>query len=65
MSTADTAECLAAKPLGHNTFTAQVSDETFTFREVRFDDRKVTGAQIARAAGAHPGDPKPSRDKKH
>src|SRR6516164_952150 len=54
MSIADTAEGLAAKPQGHNTFPAQVSDETFAFREVRFDDRKVTGAQIAQAAGAHP-----------
>jgi hypothetical protein len=33
---------------------AQVSDETFTFRQVPFDDRKVTGAQIVEGIGAHP-----------
>lgn len=38
----------------HGAITAQVSDETFKFREVRFHDRKVTGAQVAEAAGAHP-----------
>jgi hypothetical protein len=37
---------------GH--FQAEISDETFNFREVRFPDGKVTGAQIANAAGAHP-----------
>lgn len=35
-------------------FRAQISDETFTFREVQFSDRKVTGGQIADAFGAHP-----------
>lgn len=37
-------------------FTARVSDETFTFQEIEFDDRKVTGGQIANAVGAHPID---------
>lgn len=54
MNIVDTVEGLAAKPQGHNTCAAQVSDETFTFRDVRFDDRKITGAQVAQAAGAHP-----------
>jgi hypothetical protein len=35
-------------------FSVEISDETFQFRRVRFDDRKVVGAQIAEAAGAHP-----------
>jgi hypothetical protein len=35
-------------------FTAPISDETFNFRDFHFDDRKVTGAQIAEAKGAHP-----------
>lgn len=39
---------------GQGIYAAEVSDETFQFRQVRFDDRKVTGAQIAQAAGAHP-----------
>jgi hypothetical protein len=36
------------------TFRAEVSDETFNFREIAFNDSKVTGAQIAEATGAHP-----------
>jgi hypothetical protein len=35
-------------------FTAQIGDEAFDFRDFGFDDRKVTGAQIAEAVGAHP-----------
>lgn len=35
-------------------FSVEIGDETFQFRRVRFDDRKVVGAQIAEAAGAHP-----------
>ncbi|WP_370154138.1 multiubiquitin domain-containing protein [Ferrovibrio sp.] len=35
-------------------FSVEVSDKDFQFRRVRFDDRKVVGAQIAEAAGAHP-----------
>lgn len=35
-------------------FSVELGDETFVFRHVRFDDRKVVGAQIAEAAGAHP-----------
>lgn len=38
---------------GHG-YTARISDESFAFSEVRFDDRKVTGSQIAEALGAHP-----------
>ncbi|MFA5900532.1 MAG: multiubiquitin domain-containing protein, partial [Hyphomicrobium sp.] len=38
---------------GHG-HTALVSDETFQFNEVSFDDRKVTGSQIADAVQAHP-----------
>ncbi len=41
---------------GHhqNQFTAQIGDEAFNFRDLGFDDRKVTGAQIAEAVGGHP-----------
>lgn len=35
-------------------FSVELGDETFQFRRVRFDDRKVVGAQIVEAAGAHP-----------
>ncbi|MDF2116384.1 multiubiquitin domain-containing protein [Roseiarcaceae bacterium H3SJ34-1] len=35
-------------------FTVELGDEAFRFRRVPFDDRKVVGAQIAAAAGAHP-----------
>lgn len=35
-------------------FSVELGDETFQFRRVHFDDRKVVGAQIAEAAGAHP-----------
>jgi multiubiquitin len=38
----------------HAVFTAWISDESFEFKEASFHDRKVTGAQIAEAAGAHP-----------
>lgn len=38
---------------GHG-YTARVSDESFAVSEVRFDDRKVTGSQIAEAVRAHP-----------
>lgn len=45
-----------ARSSGHHQveFIAQIGDETFNFREAGFDDRKVTGAQIAEAVGAHP-----------
>lgn len=33
---------------------ASIGDETFSFRDYPFDDRKVTGSQIAEAVGAHP-----------
>jgi len=35
-------------------FRASISDEHFNFNEVEIADRKVTGAQIAEAGGAHP-----------
>lgn len=35
-------------------FSVEIGDETFQFRPLCFDDRKVVGAQIAEAAGAHP-----------
>lgn len=35
-------------------FSIELGDETFQFRRVRLDDRKVVGTQIAEAAGAHP-----------
>ncbi len=37
-------------------YIAFLSDETFSFAEVSFDDRKVTGGQIAEAMRAHPVD---------
>ena len=35
-------------------FRSSLATQTFQFRRARFDDRKVVGAQIAEAAGAHP-----------
>jgi hypothetical protein len=35
-------------------FWIEFGDDTFDFRHARLDDRKVVGAQIAEAAGAHP-----------
>lgn len=35
-------------------FTAHISDETFNFQAHTFNDKKVTGGQLAEAAGAHP-----------
>jgi hypothetical protein len=52
MTITETAEN-PAKAAG-NSFTAQIADESFQFRDVVFDDRKVTGTQIAEAAGAYP-----------
>ncbi|WP_374650110.1 multiubiquitin domain-containing protein [Dongia sp.] len=51
MTIADTAENPATT--ARSSFTAQIADESFQFRDVEFDDRKVTGAQIAAAAGAY------------
>lgn len=53
MSTTTTADGASAAAQG-GVFTAQIADEHFNFQEVRFEDAKVTGAQIAEAAGAHP-----------
>jgi hypothetical protein len=53
MSLTDTADPSSANA-GSGVFTAQIGDENFAFRDVRFNDRKVTGAQIAEAMGAHP-----------
>lgn len=53
MSTTDTADAESADE-AHGVFTAQIGGENFSFQKVRFDDRKVTGAQIAEAVGAHP-----------
>jgi len=39
---------------GGNSFAAQIGDAKFDFLTVTFDDQKVTGGQIAEAAGAHP-----------
>jgi hypothetical protein len=38
------------------TFAIDVADETFAFRQLRFDDPVVTAAQIAESFGAHPLD---------
>lgn len=52
-SETEPAESNSGRSHGHN---ALVSDETFMFCQVSFDDRKVTGSQIAEAARAHPVD---------
>ncbi|MEZ5898519.1 MAG: multiubiquitin domain-containing protein [Hyphomicrobiaceae bacterium] len=48
-SDSDQESCVSGR--GH---TVSVADESFAFSEVRFDDRKVTGSQIAEAVRAHP-----------
>jgi hypothetical protein len=53
MSITDKADAQSASA-AYGVFTAQIGDENFSFQEVRFDDRKVTGAQIAEAVGVHP-----------
>lgn len=52
MSPADQAPTQPAG--GDEEFQCRISDETFDFRDTLFPDRKVTGMQIAEAAGAHP-----------
>ncbi len=37
-------------------FKVEISDETFNWRQVQFEFDKVTGAQVAKAAGAYPVD---------
>jgi hypothetical protein len=37
-----------------NTFAVEVGDKDFEFQQIALDDAKVTGAQIAIAAGKHP-----------
>lgn len=54
MRVADAPERASGSPQGQYEFTAQIANETFNFRDFHFDDRKVTGAQIAEALGAHP-----------
>jgi hypothetical protein len=54
MSVQDAPERTSGNSNGQDEFLAKISDETFTFRETRFTDRKVTGAQVAEAVGAHP-----------
>ncbi|MCC6887696.1 MAG: multiubiquitin domain-containing protein [Hyphomicrobiales bacterium] len=39
---------------GGSDLTAQIGNEHFNFQAVTFDDQKVTGAQVADAASAHP-----------
>lgn len=41
---------------GQDKFLAQISDESFNFREEYFPDRKVTGLQVARKFGVHPAE---------
>ncbi|MFZ5693227.1 MAG: multiubiquitin domain-containing protein [Pseudomonadota bacterium] len=50
MTTADPASDKA----GGRDLAAQIGNEHFEFQSVTFDDQKVTGAQVADAAGAHP-----------
>lgn len=51
MSMADAPELTSGN---RNRVSALISDETFNFRSFPFEDRKVTGVQIAGAFGAHP-----------
>lgn len=51
MSIAETPERISGN---QNETEAQIADESFNFRTFPFDDRKVTGGQIAEAFGAHP-----------
>lgn len=51
MSIADALEQTSGN---QNSVTAQIADESFNFRSFPFEDRKVTGAQVAEAFGAHP-----------
>lgn len=44
----------ASNKAGGRDLTAQIGNENFEFQSVTFDDQKVTGAQVADAAGAHP-----------
>lgn len=53
MSITDTADRVSDNA-GSRDFTAQIGNENFEFQSVIFDDQKITGAQIADAAGAHP-----------
>ncbi|WP_051228303.1 multiubiquitin domain-containing protein [Pleomorphomonas oryzae] len=52
MTIIDTAEGDLAND--RDRFTAQIADETFAFRDFHFNDRRVTGSQIAEAFGAYP-----------
>lgn len=55
MATSNKSEGLTLENDGESgIFRISISDEHFTFKEVEIADRKVTGAQIAEAAGAHP-----------
>ncbi len=51
MSITDAPELISGN---QNETAAKIADESFNFRTFPFDDRKVTGAQIAEAFGAHP-----------
>lgn len=54
MSGLDALDRVPGKRGDKETFYAQISDDTFLFRDHVFADRKVTGAQIAEARAAHP-----------
>jgi hypothetical protein len=54
MSVIDAPEHASGNNQGQYGSTARIADETFNFRDFHFDDRKVTGAQIAEAMRAHP-----------
>jgi hypothetical protein len=54
MSIADAPDRSSDHHQGQHGFTARIADETFDFHDFPFDDRKVTGAQIAEAVQAHP-----------
>ncbi len=54
MSIPDASDHLSATRQGQQELTARIADETFNFRDFHFDDRKVTGGQIAEAMRAHP-----------
>ncbi len=54
MSTVDASEHTSGSHPDQNRFTARIADETFVFRDFPFDEREVTGGQLAEKMRAHP-----------
>jgi len=54
MGIEDTSEFKSDNRQDKSEYFALIADESFDFRNFYFDDRKVTGGQLAEAIGAHP-----------